>query len=201
MNILIILSNFLLREALRELLTRNVTECQIAAANDFCTVDGFKPHVIMADAHNLTQYLTPRWPEAKIILIDTGLEHDQVINMLLTYRLAGVIDTHTDVALFKKALKAIGAGQVWIDNGKIRAILNQAEPLAKNHRVDSLSRKEQEIVMLVSQGLMNREIAAKLYISEQTVKTHISSIFKKAHVSRRSQLVPLALKFRVPDTM
>jgi len=201
MNILIILSNLLLREALRELLTRNVTECQIAAASDFYTVDGLKPDVIMADAHNLTQYLTPQWPEAKIILIDTGLEQDQVINMLLTYRLAGVIDTRTDVALFKKALKAIGAGQVWIDNGKLRAILNQAEPLVKTHQVDSLSRKEQEIVMLVSQGLMNREIAVKLYISEQTVKTHISSIFKKAHVSRRSQLVPLALKFRVRDTM
>jgi DNA-binding NarL/FixJ family response regulator len=200
MNILIILSNLLLREALLELLTRNVTECQIAAASDFCTVDGFKPDVILADAHNLTQYLTPRWPEAKIILIDTGLAQDEIINLLLTHRLAGVIDTHTDVALFKKALKAIGAGQVWIDNGKLRAILNQA-PLAKTHHVDSLSRKEQEIVMLVSQGLMNREIAAKLYISEQTVKTHISSIFKKAHVSRRSQLVPLALKFRVPDTM
>jgi len=55
--------------------------------------------------------------------------------------------------------------------------------------------------MLVSQGLRNREITAKLYISEQTVKTHISSIFKKAHVSRRSQLVPLALKFRIPDTV
>ncbi|HTG81353.1 MAG TPA: LuxR C-terminal-related transcriptional regulator, partial [Geobacteraceae bacterium] len=63
------------------------------------------------------------------------------------------------------------------------------------------SRKEQEIVLLVSQGLRNRDIAARLYISEQTVKTHISSIFKKAKVTRRSQLVPLALKFRVPDTM
>ena len=201
MKILIMLSNILLCEALRELLTRNVTGCQIAAATDFCTVDGFKPDVIMADTHNLTQYLMPRWPEAKIILIDTGLEQDQVINLLLTFRLDGVIDTHTDLALFRKALKAIVAGQVWIDNGKIRAILNHAEPRGKNHQVDSLSRKEQEVVMLVSQGLRNREIAARLYISEQTVKTHISSIFKKARVSRRSQLVPLALKFQTPNTM
>ena len=126
MNILIILTNLLLSEALRELLTRNVPECQIVAANDFCAADDFKPDMLMADVHNLTQYLMPRWPEAKIILIDTGLEPDQVINLLLTHRLAGVLDTHTDVALFKKALKAIVAGQVWIGNGKIRAILDQA---------------------------------------------------------------------------
>ncbi|HEY6874044.1 MAG TPA: response regulator transcription factor [Geobacteraceae bacterium] len=201
MNILICLSNALLGEALREFLARNVPECQLAVANDFCTVDGFQPDMVMADARNLTQYPMPRCPDAKILLIDTGLEPDQVINLLLTYRLAGVIDRHTDVALFKKALKAIIAGQVWIDNGKIRAILNQAEPQGKYQQADALSRKEQEIVMLVSQGLTNRGIATRLYISEQTVKTHISSIFKKANVSRRSQLVPLALKFRVPDTM
>jgi DNA-binding NarL/FixJ family response regulator len=53
--------------------------------------------------------------------------------------------------------------------------------------------------MLISQGLRNRDIAAKLYISEQTVKTHISSIFKKAHVSRRSQLAPLALTLRISN--
>jgi DNA-binding NarL/FixJ family response regulator len=163
--------------------------------------DGFQPDMVMVDARNLTQDPMPRCPEAKIILIDTGLELDEVINLLLTYRLDGVIDRHTDVALFKKALKAIVAGQLWIDNGKMRAILDQAKPQGKNHQAESLSRKEQEIVMLVSQGLRNQDIAARLYISEQTVKTHIRSIFKKANVSRRSQLVPLALKYRVPDTM
>jgi len=201
MKILICLSNVLLGEALRELLARNVPGWQIVAAKDFCMADGFQPDMVMVDARNLTQDPMPRCPEAKIILIDTGLEPDEVINLLLTYRLDGVIDRHTDVALFKKALKAIVAGHIWIDSGKIRTILNQAVPSGKNHQAESLSRKEQEIVMLVSQGLRNQDIAARLYISEQTVKTHIRSIFKKANVSRRSQLVPLALKYRVPDTM
>ncbi|HEX8961039.1 MAG TPA: response regulator transcription factor [Geobacteraceae bacterium] len=201
MKILICLSSVLLAEALQELLTRNVPECQIAVATDFCTADAFQPDMVMTDARNLTQDPMPRCPGEKIILIDTGLEPDQVISLLLTHRLAGVIDRHTDVALLKKALKAIATGQVWIDNGKIRAILDQAAPQGKNHQTDSLSRKEQEIVMLVSRGLRNREIAAKLSISEQTVKAHISSIFKKAQISRRSQLVPLALRFQVPETM
>jgi DNA-binding NarL/FixJ family response regulator len=201
MKILIILSNLLLGEALRELVTTNVPECRVAAANDFLIAEGSQPDIIITDARNLMQNLMPRCPEARIILIDTGLEEDQVINILLTYRLDGVIETHTDVATFKKALKTIVEGQVWIGNGKVRAILDQAVPSGKNHQVDSLSRKEREIVILVSQGLRNREIAARLYISEQTVKTHISSIFKKAKVTRRSQLVPLALKFRVPDTV
>jgi DNA-binding NarL/FixJ family response regulator len=199
MKILICLSNVLLGKALLELLARNVPGCQIAAAKDFCVADGFQPDVVMVDARNLTQDPMTRCHDAKIILIDTGLEPDELINLLLTYRLDGVIDRYTDVALFKKALKAIVAGQLWIDNGKMRAILDQAKPQGKNHQADSLSRKEQEIVMLISQGLRNRDIAAKLYISEQTVKTHISSIFKKAHVSRRSQLAPLALTLRISN--
>jgi len=55
---------------------------------------------------------------------------------------------------------------------------------------ESLSRKEREIVLLVAEGQRNREIAGRLCISEQTVKAHLSRIFKKANVSNRSQLVP-----------
>ncbi|HEX9024402.1 MAG TPA: LuxR C-terminal-related transcriptional regulator, partial [Geobacteraceae bacterium] len=61
---------------------------------------------------------------------------------------------------------------------------------------DTISKKEREIIVLISQGLRNREIADKLCISEQTVKAHLSRIFRKTNVTSRSQLVPLALKFR-----
>ena len=48
--------------------------------------------------------------------------------------------------------------------------------------------------MSIAQGLTNKEIASQLFISEQTVKTHVNSIFKKLNVTRRTQLVPLGMK-------
>ena len=92
------------------------------------------------------------------------------------------------------------AGQVWIDNTKLKALLNYAETAARSKDLNKVSRKEQEIIILVSQGFKNREIADKLKISEQTVKAHISHIFRKVKVTNRSQLVPLAMKFRLPQT-
>lgn len=201
MKILIYLSNLLLGEALRELLSKELSGYQVMATDDSRMIDDFQPAKIFSDARNLTRILPMRSSDAKIVLIDTGLEEEQVINLLLSCRLDGVISPQTDVPLFRKALKAIDSGQVWIDNGKMRAILDHLGPLVKTHQEDTLSRKEQEIILLISQGLKNKEIAARLFISEQTVKTHISRIFKKARVSRRSQLVPLALKFQTPNTM
>jgi len=199
-KILICLCNLLLGEALREFLHKELTGYQVVTTDDSRLIDDFQPAKIFTDARNLTRTLPLSSTGAKIILIDTGLEEEQVINLLLSCRLDGVISPQTDIALFRKALKAIDSGQVWIDNGKMRAILDYLGPLVKSHEEYALSRKEQEIIMFISQGLRNKEIAARLFISEQTVKTHLSSIFKKVHVSRRSQLVPLALKFRLSTT-
>jgi DNA-binding NarL/FixJ family response regulator len=197
MNLLIILSNYLLCEALREHLTRELTGCRIIAITDCCDVEDFVPDTIMADAHTLSQYLRPRWPEAKIVLLDTGLDVDQLTGLLLNFKLNGIIDTHTDIALFKKALHAIDAGQVWINYDRIKGIVDHVDSPAKTRRGDPLSREEQEIVVLVAQGLRNKDIAERLFISEQTVKVHLSRIFRKCHVSRRSQLATIAMRFRL----
>ncbi|MGE5508995.1 MAG: helix-turn-helix domain-containing protein [Chitinophagales bacterium] len=58
----------------------------------------------------------------------------------------------------------------------------------------SLTPREREILTLIAQGHSNREIAKLLYVSESTVKNHISSIYKKVSVSGRSRLVLLAIQ-------
>jgi DNA-binding CsgD family transcriptional regulator len=59
----------------------------------------------------------------------------------------------------------------------------------------SITRRELEILELIAQGLSNREIAAKLYVSENTVKTHASHVFDKLGAKRRTQAVQLAKEF------
>ena len=63
-----------------------------------------------------------------------------------------------------------------------------AENTIKNREADLLSGREQEIVRLVRKGYSNQEIAGQLLISEATVKKHLSNIFEKLGISRRTQL-------------
>ncbi len=198
MRVLINLSNLLLCQSLGSFLSQNIAGCQVAATNNPEEIRNFLPDKIIVDAASIKSNHASRWPKAKIILLDTGVEEEEIIKLLLRYSLDGVIKTDTDLPLFEKALKSIDAGQVWIDNSRIRAILNHAESLANAQQDTGFSRREREIVLLVSQGCRNREIAGMLNISEQTVKTHISRIFRKTNINSRSQLVPLALKMKLP---
>lgn len=200
MNILINLGSFLLCEALGKLLDNASEGYQVLSTNVADKVGNFLPDKIIVDACTISQGMAVRWPDAKLILIDTGLDEEVIINLLLSYQLDGVIKTNTDLPLFKKALNAIDAGQVWIDNSRIRALLKHAESLVNTQPDNNLSKREREIIILISQGRKNREIADGLCISEQTVKSHISRIFRKSNVKTRSQLVPLALKLKLPNT-
>jgi DNA-binding NarL/FixJ family response regulator len=200
MKILIDLGSLLLATALQELLAGEPEGYRTLAATGTRAVDSFDPDFIIADCHTLPRTATLPETEAKVILMDYGLSEEEIASLLLQYKLDGVMATSTDLDLFKKALKAIGEGQIWIDNHKIKALVNHAESAVGGGLEESLSRKEREIVMLIPQGLTNREIAAVACISEQTVKTHISRIFRKLNVSRRSQLVPLAMKLKLSDT-
>jgi LuxR family transcriptional regulator, positive regulator of biofilm formation len=191
-NILIDLSSKLLSEALFVLLKKNATNCQAVVAHSFDQSSGFTPDTIIVDAAVLGQTRKMLGNSAKIILIDTGLDEEQVIRLLFTHKLDGVISTNTDTELFLKALHAVGDGQIWVDNGKLKAMLQDPLPSAKLSEVESYSKRERGIVLLVAKGFKNREIASELNISEQTVKTHISRILKKANVVSRAQLVPLA---------
>ncbi len=197
-NILINLSSLLLCQAMQELLSREPDTYHTVVAVDIDTVEQFEPDKILVDANTLPLNHLSRWPDAKLILIDTGLSEEDIIAILINHKLCGVISTETEFQLFRKALNAIETGQVWIENSKLKALIHSQIQHPKALAHETLSKKEREIVLLVAGGLKNKEIAEKLGISEQTVKAHLSRIFRKVNVTCRSQLVPLALAFKVP---
>lgn len=194
MNILVKLSNQVLTNSLCEFLSGSLESCHSFVADDIH--GNQEPDLILIDAVTLKTNFIQTWPTAKIILLDTGLQENEMIKVLLSYKLQGIIATDTDTQLFFKALSVIHAGQIWIDNSKLKALLGYAESASFSQNLDKISPKEKEVVILVSQGFKNREIAHKLHISEQTVKVHISNILRKAQASNRSQLVPLAMQLR-----
>lgn len=197
MNISIMLSSHLLAVALADVLVRQYPEFRVEVAGD----EQYRPYCpdfVVTDCHALRQGVINQDQAAKVIVLDYGLGEEEMTSLLLAYKIDGVIDIRSDLEQFVKAVKAISTGQVWLDNRKVKALIHNADSVRAAGIESSLSKKEREIVVLIARGLMNKEIALQMCISEQTVKTHISRIFRKMNVTRRSQLVPFALKLMVP---
>jgi DNA-binding NarL/FixJ family response regulator len=124
----------------------------------------------------------------KIILIgDSTLRHiaDKQLKDLVLKGVVGILPPSADSELLKKALQAVFSGELWLDRNTLMKILASMKQQEQN---TSLAKREKEIVFHICQGYRNKEIARKLEISEQTVKSHCHRIYKKLGVSDRLQL-------------
>lgn len=194
MKIAIHLGSKLLGHALQEQL-RTVQEIDdVVMVHPDSGDEVLESDFIITDAHTIKQHRPAPLSRAKMVLLDYGLNEDTISSLLITNKVDGIMTPDADLRLLMKAFHAINNGQIWIDNCKIKALVNFAESSRDSVTERNLSNKEREVIISVSQGLTNREIASRLYISEQTVKTHINNIFKKTNMTRRTQLVPLGIK-------
>jgi DNA-binding NarL/FixJ family response regulator len=130
----------------------------------------------------------------KIILIgDRTLRFiaDKQLKELVLRGVVGILPPSADSELLRKALKAVSSGELWLDRHTLMKILTSMRHQEKGI---SLARREKEIVFHICQGYRNKEIAQKLSISEQTVKSHCNRIYKKLGVSDRLQLALYSYK-------
>lgn len=88
------------------------------------------------------------------------------------------------------AIKAVGRGRKFYDTD----VIQEAQPTERNKLLESLTDREKEIFIEIGKGLSNAQIAEKLYITENTVKKHISSLLSKLGVSRRTEVALYATK-------
>jgi len=110
---------------------------------------------------------------------------------------SGIFNKSAPFQNLKKCLTAVHEGQIWANNTEVQRILDALQKTATlrcvNHRGELLlSKREQEIVPLVAEGLTNREISARLSLSEHTVKNHLFRIYEKIGISSRVELILFA---------
>ena len=172
-------------EAVYQLLVKNGYDHVVTSA----TTNGVTPDVLLVDITTLTQDLLAQYPEAKVLLIDTGIESDTLCTTLLSYRIHGILSPDTELNLFKKALKVVSEGQIWIENSSVKAVLHDRGIVSQRGAIGTISGREQEIIDCVCQGLSNKEIAVRLALSSHTVKAHLNRIFRKLNITNRSKLV------------
>jgi DNA-binding NarL/FixJ family response regulator len=157
---------------------------------DFNEILKIKPDVALLD-FNIFRDLPEDFANEnpiKILIIGNKTLYsasDRRIADLVSKGVAGILPPGADSYLLKKATKAISSGELWLDRKTMRNILSY-ESFSK--REVKLTEAEKEIVSLICQGYRNKEIAQKLRVSEQTVKSHCNRIYKKVGVSDRLQL-------------
>ena len=118
---------------------------------------------------------------------------------------SGIVLKQTATELLIKSIRRVHAGEIWLDSHTTAAVIRQfvaadepapqmvpASPGRERER-SPLSQREREIVALVAQGFKNKEMAEKMFISEQTVKNHLHNIFDKLGVSDRLELALYAI--------
>jgi DNA-binding NarL/FixJ family response regulator len=123
---------------------------------------------------------------------------------------SGIVLKQTATELLIKSIRKVHAGEIWLDSHTTAAVIRQfvaneeapapppppPPPQASSGRErerSPLSQREREIVALVAQGFKNKEMAEKMFISEQTVKNHLHNIFDKLGVSDRLELALYAI--------
>jgi DNA-binding NarL/FixJ family response regulator len=124
------------------------------------------------------------------VLIVTAIEHADRLLAAVRAGARGVVSKGAAVETLMEAVRAVVRGDVWLGSALQKCLVSAiAEP---SH--DHLTVREREIVRLAALGMRNAEIAADLFISPVTVKTHLGHVFEKIGVRDRSDLVLYALR-------
>lgn len=138
------------------------------------------------------------------ILILTGLRDSESHRHAARLGAAGVVLKEHTADVLLKAIKKVHAGELWLDRSMIGSLLREMthspEVDAEAAKIASLTRREREVLALVTEGLKNRDIGARLFISETTVTHHLSSVFAKLGVSDRLELVIYAFANKLAKT-
>lgn len=189
MNILIHVSNALISEGIKHLLNKDGFEQVVIQGQG--KSQGFVPDLILVDITAIDNSIPKTFPDAKILLMDTGIAEEKLIATLLSYKIHGILSTQTEVHLLKKAFQVVSEGQIWIDNSMVKSCLHNSGALSRNEKMNGVTGREREITDLVVQGCSNKEIAEKLFISEHTVKAHLNRIYRKFNTTSRSKLITI----------
>ena len=195
----------LFRDGLRKILSveKDILVVGEAANGDEISkvVERMKPDIMLLDlkmpkgdaVQNLLE-IAARSPTTRVMILTAFSEEENVLNAAKGGA-KGYVPKGVPSATLVQAIKNVHNGGVWIDKeipswevfeeiAQSQSQAREAAPQLKES-ISALTKREMEILRLVSEGLTNEEIGKKIFISEKTVKTHLTNIFDKLKVNNR----------------
>ena len=148
--------------------------------------------------HNISSLISEH-PQAKFILLDTGLKDLDLTCLLLCHHISGIIQQDADQENLSKALKVVHEGDIWIDQSHLKTLIQKGKSLTDSGSVKGLSDQDKRIIEFIAEGYKNIEIAEQLCLSEPTIKAHVSRIYRRLKVKNRAQLACLAHENEVQE--
>jgi DNA-binding NarL/FixJ family response regulator len=131
---------------------------------------------------------------ARVVVL-TGMRDLEAHRRAVHLGAMGLVSKDKAAEVLIKAIQKVHAGEAWLDRSLTASVLSDASHAGEvrkadsaAERIESLTDRELEVVALVCQGLKNKQIADKLFISEATVRNHLTSILSKLELSDRFDL-------------
>ena len=195
----------MIREGLKSLLELEGDIQVVAEAEDgvdcleklkICTPEVLLLDINMPRKNGLEVLQTLKSSKSKVkVLVLTVHNEVEYLMKAVDIGLDGYILKDSESAELKKAIFSIVEGENYIQPSLIPSL--NSKMIEKNRdegKIESLTKRELEVLKLLAVGMYNKEVAEKLNISERTVKNHVSNIFKKIEVTDRTQAAVFAIR-------
>ncbi|AFZ18619.1 response regulator [Allocoleopsis franciscana] len=203
-RVLIVDDQPLIRQALKLLLANEDAMQVVGEASEgeaaIRQVEMLHPDVVLMDIQMpvmdgvaATREICQRFEQTKVLVLSVD-DDDEYVALALRYGAAGYLLKNTPPEELALAIKAVYRGYTHLGPGLGKKIMAQIPAPTASSSVEwnKLTPREQEIVRLIATGANNREIAEVLYISEKTVKNHITNILSRLNLRDRIQVAIFA---------
>ena len=190
----------LVRGALRQALTSSLDATSIREAGDLASlskalaadepVDLVLLDLAMPGVSGFSGllYLRSQHPEIPVVVVSASEDRD-VMRRCIEVGAAGFIPKSTDIGEMRRAIRMVLDGEIWTPADLDAVTPPDAVVADMMRRLANLTPQQLRVLMMLSQGLLNKQIAFELKVSEATVKAHVSAILQKLGVDSRTQAV------------
>ncbi len=195
----------LFRDALRAALIAHYPDAQLVEAGDIDAVQdllGRKPpadllllDLAMPGVKGFSGLLSIRaqYPDVPVVVVSAS-EEPAIIRRCVEFGATGFLPKSLGVADMRRAIDQVLEGEIWVPEDVDLLVDGEDEQVALAARLATLTPQQLRVLMMLSAGLLNKQIAYELSVSEATVKAHVSAILQKLDVDSRLQAVILANK-------
>jgi DNA-binding NarL/FixJ family response regulator len=171
-------------------------------------VEAFTPDVVVMDIRlpggsgiDACEEIVERFPNSKVIML-TSYAEDEMLFSAIRAGAAGYVLKQIGGDDLIRAIEAVGRGEALLDPAVTQRIFQEVRKAAKEEEASAfsaLTQQEKHVLLLVSEGKTNREIAKALFLGEGTVRNYVSSILSKLGVSNRAEAAAYAVEHNLRD--